>query len=298
MVATYYDEAGNVLPALPSKKSPAQLQREIDEVLTGTQRRSHATKTASGKPSKARERFNVDQPEDKRPGFYYVTAIDAGRSARASGPYKTHAEALDDVRRVKETIEEMDPRAIWWAWGTMRSERNLGPGFLESSSSSASPCHHAAKSAREAKRRGGASMEARHESGSIIPVARAYDLRTLKLLSDSGYTHVRAVNAAGEPWGWEPIATAIDSATPSTVEQRAIKNTRQSSHATKKSAAARRPRQSDEPFWIAPAGDPRDRYAAGYDGNHFRTRREAQRAIASLRSHGGEFDVPWVINKD
>lgn len=62
------------------------------------------------------------------------------------------------------------------------------------------------------------------------------------------------------------------------------------SHSTKK--------QSDERFWIAPAEDPRDRYAAGYDGNHFRTRREAQRAIASLRSHGGEFDAPWVINED
>ena len=70
------------------------------------------------------------------------------------------------------------------------------------------------------------------------------------------------------------------------------------SHATQKSAGVRRPRTSDEPFWIAPADKPRDRYAAGYDGNHFRTRREAQRAIASLRSHGGEFDVPWVINED
>lgn len=54
-----------------------------------------------------------------------------------------------------------------------------------------------------------AKMEALHESGSVIAVSRAYDLRTLKLLADSGYTHVRMPT-----WAWEPIATAIDSATP------------------------------------------------------------------------------------
>ncbi len=50
-----------------------------------------------------------------------------------------------------------------------------------------------------------ARMEALHASGSIIPVYRAYDLRTLRLLADSGYTHVRMPT-----WAWEPIATAID----------------------------------------------------------------------------------------
>lgn len=68
------------------------------------------------------------------------------------------------------------------------------------------------------------------------------------------------------------------------------------SHATKKTSRAAA--LTKERFWIAPADNPRDRYAAGYDGNHFRTRREAQRTIASLRAHGGEFDVPWVINED
>lgn len=54
-----------------------------------------------------------------------------------------------------------------------------------------------------------ARMEALHASGSIIPVSRAYDIRTLRLLADSGYTHVRMPT-----WAWGPIATAIDSATP------------------------------------------------------------------------------------
>ena len=55
-------------------------------------------------------------------------------------------------------------------------------------------------------------MEALHTSGSVIAVSRAYDLRTLRLLADCGYTHVRMPT-----WAWEPIATAIDSATPTTV---------------------------------------------------------------------------------
>jgi hypothetical protein len=51
-------------------------------------------------------------------------------------------------------------------------------------------------------------------------------------------------------------------------------------------------------YWIAPASDPRDRYAAGRDANSFTSRREAQVAIRSLRRLGGDMDVPWIINED
>ena len=68
------------------------------------------------------------------------------------------------------------------------------------------------------------TMEALFSSGSVITVARRYDLRTLRLLADSGYTHVRQVSAAGEPWGWEEIAIAIDSATPRTGAEIAARN--------------------------------------------------------------------------
>lgn len=54
-------------------------------------------------------------------------------------------------------------------------------------------------------------VTALHESGSIMVVTKRYDLRTLRLLAASGYTHVRTGD-----WAWEPIATAIDSATPGT----------------------------------------------------------------------------------
>lgn len=53
-------------------------------------------------------------------------------------------------------------------------------------------------------------MEAKHSSGSVHPISRGYDLRTLRLLRDSGYTHVRA----NDTWGWEAVEMAIDSASP------------------------------------------------------------------------------------
>lgn len=102
--------------AKKSSKKAAKLDREITESL------ADAAKTAP--------RFNPDVAEDPRPGFYYVTAIDGGRSARIAGPYKSHGAALDKVRPVKDVAETVDPRAIWWAWGTMRSETDLGPGAL------------------------------------------------------------------------------------------------------------------------------------------------------------------------
>jgi hypothetical protein len=43
---------------------------------------------------------------------------------------------------------------------------------------------------------------------------------------------------------------------------------------------------------LVPAGT-RDEYAAGYDGNHFASREEAEDAIEGLRAVGPEFDCDW-----
>ncbi len=48
-------------------------------------------------------------------------------------------------------------------------------------------------------------------------------------------------------------------------------------------------------YWLAPASDPTDRYAAGFDGNHFATRDEAEDAIETLRDLGGAFDCDWIV---
>ena len=70
------------------------------------------------------------QTPDTRPGYYYVSVIDGIRNGRLSGPYTTHQEALDDVPAVQVVAQNVDARADFYAFGTMRSETNLGPGIL------------------------------------------------------------------------------------------------------------------------------------------------------------------------
>jgi len=53
------------------------------------------------------------------------------------------------------------------------------------------------------------NTEAQHWTGTILEIGRRPDLCSLKLLRDSGYTHIRTVG-----WGWEKIDVAIDAATP------------------------------------------------------------------------------------
>lgn len=73
--------------------------------------------------------MNIQEP-DSRPGFYYVSIMDGIRNGRLSGPYLTHREALDDVTPVKVVAQNVDPRADFYAFGTMRSATDLVPGTL------------------------------------------------------------------------------------------------------------------------------------------------------------------------
>jgi hypothetical protein len=69
---------------------------------------------------------------DSRPGFYYVTCRNsAGDYAFIRGPWvDDHAGALAAKRAVQTEGERVDPRAVFYAWGTARSETDLGPGVL------------------------------------------------------------------------------------------------------------------------------------------------------------------------
>ncbi len=58
--------------------------------------------------------------EHHAPGAsYYVSAVDGSRSALASGPYDTHAEALAAVEVVRERAVRQDGRAHFYAFGTV-----------------------------------------------------------------------------------------------------------------------------------------------------------------------------------
>lgn len=71
--------------------------------------RTHVPPQADGSPT-------VDQ----RPGHYYVSAIDGPRSALVSGPYPTHQQALDLVPAKRAEAEKLDPKAVFYAFGTCR----------------------------------------------------------------------------------------------------------------------------------------------------------------------------------
>lgn len=70
---------------------------------------------------------------DNRPGFYYVSVHDEGRNRRTivRGPWRDdHRGAIDAVEAVRRESEQIDPRATWYAFGTCRSDTDLGPGVL------------------------------------------------------------------------------------------------------------------------------------------------------------------------
>lgn len=62
----------------------------------------------------------MNQSPDPRPGNYYVSVIDGGRTALLLGPFQTHQEALDHVEPVRAKGGELDPRAAFYAFGTAR----------------------------------------------------------------------------------------------------------------------------------------------------------------------------------
>ena len=78
-----------------------------------------------------RHRAGPTQELDPDPGNYYVSAIDCGRYALILGPFPTHQEALDNVDRAWAKAEELDPRAFWWSFGTLRiNDSSTKPGVL------------------------------------------------------------------------------------------------------------------------------------------------------------------------
>jgi len=57
---------------------------------------------------------------DGENGGYYTSARDAGRTAFLVGPFDTHAEALAWVDRTRAKAEEVNARAVFYAFGTVR----------------------------------------------------------------------------------------------------------------------------------------------------------------------------------
>ena len=62
---------------------------------------------------------------------FYVTAIDnLDRVAQVAGPFRTHQEALDMEPRANSLGCELDPKAIWYRWGTSKWPNGHTDGVL------------------------------------------------------------------------------------------------------------------------------------------------------------------------
>lgn len=65
----------------------------------------------------------MTQIADTQPGEYYVSVVDGPRKALLLGPFtNNHQAALDMVEKVRAKAEELDPRAVFYAFGTCRLE--------------------------------------------------------------------------------------------------------------------------------------------------------------------------------
>lgn len=68
----------------------------------------------------------MSQAPDTQPGNYYVTVIDGARVGRLLGPFPDdHAAALALVDVVRDKAIEIDPRAHFYAFGTIRTDATV-----------------------------------------------------------------------------------------------------------------------------------------------------------------------------
>jgi hypothetical protein len=78
----------------------------------------------------------MSQIPDTAPGPYYVSVVRDWKPEDArlvSGPYATHAEALALVDKARRIVEDRDPRAAFFAFGTVRMKEAFDrPGALQS----------------------------------------------------------------------------------------------------------------------------------------------------------------------
>lgn len=67
---------------------------------------------------------------DPRPGHYYVCAVDAGRVALVAGPFRYHRQARRFYRKAKDAALHADLWALFYRWGTCRTEHGRKAGVL------------------------------------------------------------------------------------------------------------------------------------------------------------------------
>ena len=71
------------------------------------------------------------QEPDTAPGPYYVSVVDGNLFALLLGPFNSHQEALNRVEEARAKAIELNPRAHFYNFGTVRMKPNFNkPGRL------------------------------------------------------------------------------------------------------------------------------------------------------------------------
>jgi hypothetical protein len=73
------------------------------------------------------------QQPDSKPGFYYVSVVKGHDNFRLlRGPFvNDHAGALAAVDAARRKACDLDPRGHWYAYGTCRTDEDMGRGILD-----------------------------------------------------------------------------------------------------------------------------------------------------------------------
>jgi hypothetical protein len=75
--------------------------------------------------------FKESESNPEIPGNFYVSVINGERWTPVYGPFKTHSEALENVNKAKTKGNEVDPKSVFYAWGTIKmTESYSKPGIL------------------------------------------------------------------------------------------------------------------------------------------------------------------------
>jgi len=61
---------------------------------------------------------------------YYVSIIDGDKHNLVAGPFKTHKQALDMVRPARIQGNKLDPKSVFYGWGTAKRENGYWEGNL------------------------------------------------------------------------------------------------------------------------------------------------------------------------
>ena len=75
--------------------------------------------------------FKESESNPEIPGNFYISIIDGDKWKPVYGPFKTHPEALENVKKAKDKANELDPKSFWYAFGTVKMKLEYDkPGIL------------------------------------------------------------------------------------------------------------------------------------------------------------------------